>query len=54
MKNILIAMVLVVTGGCASVPDPPGCDGAYRSLNPKQYTLQDTGHETEKTPGKAE
>jgi hypothetical protein len=53
MKKMLIAMVLVVVGGCASVPDPPGCSGSYRSLNPTHYTLQDTGHEAVQTTIKA-
>jgi len=45
VKNMLLAMALLALGGCAGVPDPPGCDGVYRSLNPTHYTLQDSAHE---------
>ena len=53
VKNILMAMALLALSACASVPDPPGCSGPYRSLNPTHYTLQDTGHEAVQTTIKA-
>ena len=45
MRKRALAMTLLALVGCAGVPDPPGCDGVYRSLNPTHYTLQDTAHE---------
>lgn len=49
MRTTASAILLLVLAGCASVPDPPGCDGVYRSLNPGHYTLKDTGHGTAET-----
>ena len=49
MKITALGIWLLVLAGCASVPNPPGCDGVYSSLNPGHYTLQDTGHGTVET-----
>jgi hypothetical protein len=49
VKNMLMAMTVLALGACATLPDPPGCAGSYRSLNPTHYTLQDTGHEAVQT-----
>ena len=49
MKNMLMAMALLALAGCASVPDPPGCGGVYRSLNPAKYTLKESNREPVET-----
>lgn len=49
MKLIVLAMALLALSACAGVPDPPGCGGVYRSLNPSHYTLKDAGHEAVQT-----
>lgn len=49
MKNMLMAMALLALAGCASVPDPPGCGGVYRSLNPTKYTLKESNREPVET-----
>lgn len=49
MKSIALAIAALVLAGCASVPDPPGCGGVYRSLNPAKYTLKESNREPVET-----
>ncbi|MGB5830893.1 MAG: hypothetical protein WBG92_02745 [Thiohalocapsa sp.] len=42
MKRIVLAMAALLLTACAGFPDPPGCGGVYRSLNPAKYTLKES------------
>ena len=49
MKLIVLAITALALTACASVPDPPGCGGVYRSLNPAKYTLKESNREPVET-----